>query len=54
MEYDTMENPLLDLCPPPPLDANGMLTVPAGPGTGLELAPEKLKRWLVSGWVETL
>jgi D-galactarolactone cycloisomerase len=54
MEYDTMENPLLDLCPPPPLDANGMLTVPAGPGTSLELAPEKLKRWLVSGWVETL
>jgi D-galactarolactone cycloisomerase len=54
MEYDAMENPLLDLCPPPALDANGMLAVPAGPGTGLELAPERLKRWLVSGWVETL
>jgi D-galactarolactone cycloisomerase len=54
MEYDATENPLLDLCPPPALDANGMLAVPAGPGTGLELAPEKLKRWLVSGWVETI
>ena len=54
MEYDAMENPLLDLCPPPALDANGMLAVPTGPGTGLELAPEKLKRWLVSGWVETI
>jgi D-galactarolactone cycloisomerase len=54
MEYDTMENPLLALCPPPALDANGMLAVPAGPGTGLELAPEKLKPWLVSGWVETI
>jgi D-galactarolactone cycloisomerase len=54
MEYDAMENPLLDLCPPPALDANGMLAVPKGPGTGLELAPEKLKRWLVNGWVETI
>jgi D-galactarolactone cycloisomerase len=54
MEYDAMENPLLDLCPPPALDANGMLAVPTGPGTGLELAPERLKRWLVSGWVETI
>jgi D-galactarolactone cycloisomerase len=54
MEYDAMENPLLDLCPPPALDANGMLAVPAGPGTGLELAPEKLKPGLVGGWVETI
>jgi D-galactarolactone cycloisomerase len=54
MEYDAMENPLLDLCPPPALDANGMLAVPTAPGTGLELSPEKLKPWLVSGWVETL
>jgi D-galactarolactone cycloisomerase len=54
MEFDTMENPLLALCPPPEPDANGMLAVPAGPGTGLELSPEKLKPRLVSGGGETL
>jgi D-galactarolactone cycloisomerase len=52
MEYDAMDNPLLELCPPTALDANGMLAVPAGPGTGIELSPEKLKPWLVGGWIE--
>lgn len=54
MEYDAMENPLLDLCPPPALDANGALAVPTGPGSGVELSPDRLKPWLVSSWAETL
>lgn len=54
MEYDAMDNPLLGLAPPPPLDADGMLAVPPGPGTGLELAPEKLEPWIVGHWSERL
>ena len=54
MEYDAMDNPLLALCPPPALDANGMLAVPTGPGTGLELTPDKLEPWIVSHWTEKL
>lgn len=54
MEYDAMDNPLLTLCPPPALDSSGMLAVPAGPGTGLDLAPEKLEPWIVSHWCEKL
>jgi D-galactarolactone cycloisomerase len=54
MEYDAMDNPLLALSPPPELDANGMLAVPAGPGTGLALSPEKLEPWIVSHWSEKL
>jgi D-galactarolactone cycloisomerase len=54
MEYDAMDNPLLALGPAPALDANGMLGVPAGPGTGLELRPEALEPWIVSHWSEKL
>jgi D-galactarolactone cycloisomerase len=54
MEYDAMDNPLLNLCPPPALDSNGTLAVPAGPGTGIDLTPERLEPWLVSSWVEKL
>ena len=54
MEYDAMDNPLLNLCPPPALATDGTLTVPAAPGTGLELAPDKLEPWIVSHWSEKL
>lgn len=54
MEYDAMDNPLLDLSPQPPLDADGTLAVPPGPGTGLELAPDKLEPWIVGHWSERL
>ncbi|MDQ8730980.1 mandelate racemase/muconate lactonizing enzyme family protein [Bradyrhizobium sp. LHD-71] len=54
MEYDAMANPLLDLCPPPALDSNGLLAVPEGPGTGLDLAPERLAPWTVGHWTEKL
>ncbi len=54
MEYDMMDNPLLALSPLPPLDSNGMLAVPAGTGTGLELSPERLEPYIVSRWSEKL
>jgi D-galactarolactone cycloisomerase len=54
MEYDMMDNPLLRLSPPPALDANGMLAVPAGSGTGLDLAPERLEPYIVGHWSERL
>jgi D-galactarolactone cycloisomerase len=54
MEYDAMDNPLLGLCPPPALAADGTLAVPSAAGTGLELAPEKLEPWIVSHWSEKL
>ena len=54
MEYDAMDNPLLGLCPPPALDSNGTLPVPTAPGTGIELAPDRLEPWIVSHWSEKL
>jgi D-galactarolactone cycloisomerase len=50
MEYDMMDNPLLALSPPPRLDSDGMLAVPAGPGTGLALTAERLEPYTVSHW----
>jgi D-galactarolactone cycloisomerase len=54
MEYDAMDNPLLNLCPPPPLSGDGTLAVPTAPGTGFDLSPEKLEPWIVSHWSEKL
>lgn len=54
IEYDMMNNPLLALCPPPPLDANGTLAISDGPGTGLELSPQQLDPWIVGRWAEML
>lgn len=54
MEYDAMDNPLLSVVPPPPLAPDGTLAVPTAPGTGLELAADKLEPWIVSQWSEKL
>lgn len=54
IEYDMMDNPLLNLCPPPALDTDGTLAVPTAPGTGLELSPQQLDPWIVGRWSETL
>jgi D-galactarolactone cycloisomerase len=54
MEYDAMDNPLLNLCPPPALTSDGTLAVPTAPGTGLDLSAEKLEPWIVSHWSEKL
>ena len=54
LEYDMMDNPLLKLGGEPVLDGDGMLVVPDGPGTGLELRAEQLEPWITSAWVERL
>ena len=54
MEYDTMSNPLLSVLGEPPLNSDGTLTVPNGPGIGIDLAPEQLLSWTTSSWVESL
>jgi D-galactarolactone cycloisomerase len=54
MEYDTMPNPLLSLLDEPQLNSDGTLTIPDGPGIGIDLAPEQLLPWATSSWVEGL
>jgi L-alanine-DL-glutamate epimerase-like enolase superfamily enzyme len=54
MEFDMMNNPLLRLCGELQLNKDGTLEVPKGPGTGIELAPERLEPWVVSHWTERL
>jgi D-galactarolactone cycloisomerase len=54
MEYDMMDNPLLRLCGTPTLSRDGMLAVPDGPGTGIDLKPEQLEPWVTSSWTERL
>lgn len=46
LEYDVGENPLRDKLLIKPLEAvNGMVTVPDGPGLGIELDPDIIKRY---------
>lgn len=49
VEYDATRNPLLEFfgCP---IEADGKVSIPQGPGTGLELKPEMLKPWTVDTW----
>ena len=54
VEYDMMENPLLRLAGTPSVSRHGMLAVPEGPGTGLDLQPEQLEPWITDSWSEHL
>ncbi|MCK1624257.1 mandelate racemase/muconate lactonizing enzyme family protein [Bradyrhizobium sp. 147] len=54
MEYDMMDNPLLRLAGTPSVDQRGMLAVPEGPGTGVDLRPEQLEQWVTDSWSERL
>lgn len=48
VEYDVSDNPLRDLLVHDPVQpADGMLAVPAGPGLGLKLNPDIVKRYTV-------
>ena len=49
-----MDNPLLRLCGTPTLSRDGMLAIPDGPGTGVDLRPEQLEPWVTSSWTERL
>jgi D-galactarolactone cycloisomerase len=54
VEYDMMDNPLLRLAGIPSVSRHGMLTVPEGPGTGLDLRPQQLEPWITDSWSEHL
>ncbi|WP_161137155.1 mandelate racemase/muconate lactonizing enzyme family protein [Schauerella aestuarii] len=49
VEYDPTGNPLIELCDIS-LDSNGLITLPPGPGLGLELSPDHLTPWIVEHW----
>jgi len=54
VEFDMMNNPLMMLNGTIPVSGDSMIEVPDGPGTGLDLTPEKLEPWIVSSWIEKL
>jgi D-galactarolactone cycloisomerase len=54
IEYDMMDNPLLDLCGTPSLSGEGTLSLPDMPGTGLDLDAGRLEPWLAASWTERL
>jgi len=47
LEFDAGPNPLLDLAGRPALNADGTVTVPTGPGLGIDLTPEMLHPFTV-------
>ncbi len=49
-EYDPSENPLRTAFGEHPLDADGAIAVPDGPGLGLDLSPDRFEPWLVGHW----
>jgi D-galactarolactone cycloisomerase len=50
IEFDTTENPLLSLLGEPQVNPDGTFDIPAGPGLGIDLQPERLAPWLSSHW----
>lgn len=49
-EYDPSENPLRTALADHPLDQNGAVAVPDGPGLGLDLSPERLAPFVTNHW----
>lgn len=49
VEWDPTGNPLIELFGFP-LEADGMVSLPDGPGTGIDLQPEMLAPWTVASW----
>lgn len=50
IECDVSGNPLLTLLGEVPLDAEGMVPLPEGPGAGFELRAEQLAPWITESW----
>ncbi|MBR0648620.1 mandelate racemase/muconate lactonizing enzyme family protein [Roseomonas terrae] len=50
LECDVSGNPLLTMLGEVPLDADGMVRLPEGPGAGFDLRAEQLSPWLVESW----
>ncbi|MEO6565300.1 MAG: mandelate racemase/muconate lactonizing enzyme family protein [Casimicrobiaceae bacterium] len=53
-EYDQTPNALRDVVPLPPLDGNGTIGIPVGPGFGFELDPAQLTSLAVDTWALNL
>lgn len=49
-EYDPSENPLRTAFASHPLDGQGCVAVPDGPGLGLDLTPERLAPFIINHW----
>lgn len=49
VEYDVTGNPLIELCPLA-LNGDGRVTLPDGPGLGIDLKPEAFSPWIVDRW----
>ncbi|PWC74199.1 hypothetical protein TSH64_03615 [Azospirillum sp. TSH64] len=48
LEFDAGPNPLLDLCGRPAVNGDGTVTVPDGPGFGIELNADMLSPFVVA------
>jgi D-galactarolactone cycloisomerase len=48
MEYDAGPNPLRDLAGRPQVNTDGTVSVPDGPGLGIDLRAEMLKPFVTS------
>ena len=53
VEYDSTDNPLIELfgCP---VEKDGYVSLPQGPGLGIELTPAMLEPWTVERWTMDL
>lgn len=49
-EYDPSENPLRTAFASHPLDGQGCVAIPDGPGLGLDLTPERLAPFITNHW----
>ena len=52
-EVDATDNPLLTLGGGLEIAPDGTIAIPAAPGTGLEIDPERLTPWLAASWRQT-
>jgi D-galactarolactone cycloisomerase len=50
IEVDVSPNPLLGLLGEVPINADGTVSLPEGPGAGFELDGERLAPWVVESW----
>jgi L-alanine-DL-glutamate epimerase-like enolase superfamily enzyme len=50
VEIDATDNPLLHVAGRMGVDADGGMTIPDAPGTGLDLDPAKLQPWITQTW----
>ena len=54
MEIDVSPNPLLSMTGEYSLNGDGTISVPSGPGVGVELTAARFEQWSRSCWAERL